>query len=392
MFGAAKNGHYYVVVITLALCGTGRSDSNRCVTPELKNGACIDLKVCGALRTLLENQRHVESVRVLLQKSLCGFVGTSPQVCCPEDGTADPTTTAEPLLNYNARPMANVTAPRPSAFPSRSSCGTVHVNRDRIVGGVPSVLGAWPWMVAIGYRRTNRNDSPLSWNCGGTLITNRYAITAAHCTTNLPSGLRPVVARVGDLDLNPDKRDGATPLDVPIERVIPHAQYNHGKKLVNDISLLKLKDSVTYTKYVQPICLPSPTELNHINWDRRVLTVAGWGSTHSEKLYEQTLPPNTRLMEVEIPVTSQEKCKEAYASEKSALIGDSVICAGMPQGGEDSCRGDSGGPLMMPKLNQFYLVGIVSYGPKTCGVPGVPGVYTRVSSFVDWIEEQIKQN
>lgn len=124
-------------------------------------------------------------------------------------------------------------------------------------------------------------------------------------------------------------------------------------------------------------------------------------------------------MEVEIPVTSQEKCKEAYASEKSALIGDSVICAGMPLGGEDSCRvispllnvdvlrrlffslthpvpdrfqGDSGGPLMMPRLNQFYLVGIVSYGPKTCGVPGVPGVYTRVSSFVDWIDEQIKQN
>lgn len=111
------------------------------MTPELKNGACIDLKVCGVLRTLLENQRHVESVRVLLQKSLCGFVGTSPQVCCPEEEMD--TTTAEPLLNYNARPIANGTAPRPSVFPSRSACGTVHVNRDRIVGGVPSVLGIY---------------------------------------------------------------------------------------------------------------------------------------------------------------------------------------------------------------------------------------------------------
>lgn len=55
-------------------------------------------------------------------------------------------------------------------------------------------------------------------------------------------------------------------------------------------------------------------------------------------------------------------------------------------------QGDSGGPLMMPKGKQYYLIGIVSFGPRVCGARGIPGVYTKVSSFVRWIDEKIHQN
>lgn len=107
------------------------------MTPDLKEGTCIDLKVCHTLRTLLENERHIQSVRVLLQKSLCGFDGTSPQVCCPEE-KSDPVTD-ESLLTYNVGPLNNSTAQ--SVFPSKSTCGMSSVQSERIVGGRPADLG-----------------------------------------------------------------------------------------------------------------------------------------------------------------------------------------------------------------------------------------------------------
>lgn len=61
----------------------------------------------------------------------------------------------------------------------------------------------------------------------------------------------------------------------------------------------------------------------------------------------------------------------------------------------DSCGGDSGGPLMAREkakngISYIYMAGIVSYGPEDCGTVGVPGVYTRVSEFIDWIQSKIR--
>lgn len=74
---------------------------------------------------------------------------------------------------------------------------------------------------------------------------------------------------------------------------------------------------------------------------------------------------------------------------------DLVLCAGVLKGGMDSCQGDSGGPLMIPtgRLSEptvYYQIGIVSYGIG-CARADVPGVYTRVSSFVEWIEEKVAE-
>lgn len=93
--------------------------------------------------------------------------------------------------------------------------------------------GDYPFMVAVGYQ--NRKDPNVpSFRCGGTLITNRHVLTAAHCIAKL----RPYVARVGDLDLKNDT-DGALHEDIPIINMIKHENYNMSTK-INDIAILKL--------------------------------------------------------------------------------------------------------------------------------------------------------
>lgn len=93
-----------------------------------------------------------------------------------------------------------------------------------------------------------------------------------------------------------------------------------------------------------------------------------------------------------IPVVSNDQCKQNYANFKTTVIDNRVLCAGYTTGGKDACQGDSGGPLMWGNFQNgnlmFYLIGVVSYGYK-CAEPGYPGVYTRVTSFTDWIQANL---
>lgn len=103
-------------------------------------------------------------------------------------------------------------------------------------------------------------------------------------------------------------------------------------------------------------------------------------------------PSSPTLQAVNLPVVSNEACSRAFASIKSTTIDERVLCAGFLQGGKDACQGDSGGPLMEGKVegknSTFYQIGVVSYGFR-CAEQGYPGVYTRVASFVDWINRQL---
>ncbi|XP_022176326.1 venom protease-like isoform X2 [Myzus persicae] len=254
----------------------------------------------------------------------------------------------------------------------------------RILGGSESQLGAWPWMVALGYKNSQKKNDSIEWHCGGTLISNTHVLTASTCVTNTGSKVL-TVARLGELDLDPMVDDGALPLDVPIKRIVNHEGYD-SKKIINNIAILVLKNSVTFNELIQPICLPALLDMDNVEKSKNIPFVVGWGSINaSPQTNEKT---STSLMEVQIPISNITQCKQAYSNYKS-VIDDKVICAGYPEGGKDSCRGDSGGPLMWSKRNQFYLIGVVSYGFAECGDPGHPGVYTRVASYMDWILDRI---
>ena len=133
-----------------------------------------------------------------------------------------------------------------------------------------------------------------------------------------------------------------------------------------------------------------------------VATVTGWGqlldvqqledgtyveSPTRRKVRLEDVDPG-RLMQVELPLVALGDCK-ARNRDASGSIDERNLCAGiLPQGGKDSCRGDSGGPMVVDRGGSWIQIGIVSWGVG-CGRAGFPGVYTRVSAFAGWVRSVI---
>ncbi|XP_050544251.1 transmembrane protease serine 9-like [Daktulosphaira vitifoliae] len=400
----------YLVFIALVLKIVIGQSNEGCINPKNENGYCINIKRCTLLTTMLQNDRRNATVIKFVRDSACGYEGRDPKVCCPirtevsnnnnngNNWSSGNTNNGNNLNNGNVNVNSGLgnggTPTRPESFsnyetvsssklPSRSSCGRINATLgNKIVGGQPAALGDWPWIAAIGYTSINAPNNPPQWLCGGTLISDRYVVTAAHCTVGI--GQRKIsVARLGDLDLDSDVNDGASPVDVPVERVITHENYN-SQDYTNDIAVLKLKRSVSFNYLIQPICLPIMSDIRANQFVKYIPKVAGWGTTSYRG------PTSTVLMEAPVPVVENAECKRAYANKKT-VIDERTLCAGYKAGGIDACQGDSGGPLVTPISAQNYLIGVVSFGFK-CADPDFPGVYSRVSYFVDWIVEKINNS
>jgi len=222
----------------------------------------------------------------------------------------------------------------------------------RIVGGTPVGARERPFLVSL---QTDYG----SHFCGGSLIAPNWILTAAHCTQSSPGLVRVGLHRLSDSS-NECVQTRA------VLQTINHPFYNTDT-LANDISLLQLSSAVDYP----PVTLNSAELLEQA---ASMLTVAGWGTTSMGGSLARS------PMQVDVPVVSNDACKTAYGGG----IIPSMMCAGYSRGGKDSCQGDSGGPLFGGSGGETKLVGIVSWG-NGCALEGYPGVYTRASSFNQWV-------
>ncbi|XP_076309700.1 proclotting enzyme-like [Tachypleus tridentatus] len=332
----------------------------RCSRPFVPEGICKSILKC---REFLQ-ERDFKRVK----EAICGYDGVTPDVCCPVSGPPSsprPATTPKPRV-----PSAEIV---PHILPKR--CGMRNISSNRIIGGRESDIGGWPWMTVIYIKQRGIKTA----QCGGALVTNRHVITASHCGLNeqetdfLPA--TDLSVRLGEHNLF-STNDGSNPVDFPIKAVTYHQDFDR-KTFKNDIAILTIDGTVTFTERIHPICLPY-NYLRYEDLSERRPFVAGWGTT------EFNGPSSPVLREIQVPIWKQEDCRRAY--EKDIPITNKYMCAGYATGGKDACQGDSGGPLMMPANDTFfYLVGIVSFGKK-CAQPDYPGVYTRVTEFLDWIE------
>ncbi|XP_071865358.1 venom serine protease Bi-VSP-like isoform X2 [Bombus fervidus] len=204
-----------------------------------------------------------------------------------------------------------------SSVPLRPpNCGFSNVTHTRVVGGKPAKLGAWPWIAIFGYINCkDPNGEPL-WGCGGSLISAKHVLTAAHCAEIY--GL--YVVRIGDLDLGRDD-DGAHPVEVEIESIILHPDYINGS-YHDDIAILTLKKNVPFSEYIRPICLPIDQPLRNKNFEGYHPFVAGWGEIE----YDGDL--SDELLEIQVPVINNAQCKKAYWPIDKTRITTKVICAG----------------------------------------------------------------
>nr|XP_048293018.1 chymotrypsin-like protease CTRL-1 [Myodes glareolus] len=233
---------------------------------------------------------------------------------------------------------------------------------QRIVNGQNAVPGSWPWQVSL--QETNGFHF-----CGGSLISQNWVVTAAHC--EVVAGRHLVV--LGEYD----RSSNAEPVQVlSISKAITHPNWDPNT-LNNDVTLLKLASPAQYTARISPVCLPSSNE--GLPEGLKCVTT-GWGRTSGVG----NVTP-ARLQQAVLPLVTVNQCRQYWGSG----VTDSMICAGAS--GVSSCQGDSGGPLVCHKENVWKLIGIVSWGTENCNVQA-PAVYARVSKFSTWINQVMAYN
>jgi len=257
------------------------------------------------------------------------------------------------------------------------------VRSSRIVGGKDAFIGEAPWQALV---KEERFFGLWRYNkCGAVLISHNWVITAAHCNSGLFGSLQVIFGEhnLKSIETIASERGlvERSPVVRKAKRVVMHPKYNH-LTLENDLALIELDSDVDYDQHIQPICLP---EKGNDFIDSEAY-VSGWGVLSYK---ERTLPPVLQI--VKVPIMSNKKCEKMYRKAKHNLVArKTILCAGYAFGGKDSCEGDSGGPLAVREGPdaRWTLAGIVSNGIK-CAEPNLPGIYTRISEYDDWIVKTV---
>ncbi|OCT75682.1 hypothetical protein XELAEV_18030866mg [Xenopus laevis] len=249
-----------------------------------------------------------------------------------------------------------------------------HRRVRRIIKGSTAQPGSWPWLANIQMPLETDNYKTV---CGGTLLNDRWVVTAAHCFFDLKRFHHLVRIVLGANDM---RQLGPEVQIRTIGKWIQHEDFDNGTNK-NDIALIQLNEPVEFSDYIQPACLP-PESSKVYNMDD--CYVAGWGVLEEEYKTKTSI-----LHEASVELIDNQRCNRS--NWYNGWIKDYNLCAGHEQGGSDVCLGDSGGPLMCKKKRAaiYYVVGIVSWG-GLCGQPHRNGVYISVQHFIQWIQENIQ--
>uniref|UniRef100_A0ACB8EWG1 Uncharacterized protein n=1 Tax=Sphaerodactylus townsendi TaxID=933632 RepID=A0ACB8EWG1_9SAUR len=309
---------------------------------------------------------------------------------------------------------------------SKQVCGRpTALNRN--VGGEDSVAGEWPWQVSL--MKMGKHV------CGGALISNDWIVTAAHCfqQNSSPSQFNVL--------LGANKLENSWPhkLSIGVGEIFRNPRYA-GEATSGDIALVRLAQPVRFTDYIIPICLPAAnvhfppgmkcwvTGWGDISEGRHTVAyVASLKHRASEKdqvkpesacwephfethMYPppnaltglptalcfpiaEDLPAPKKLQKLQVPIIDTQTCRRLYSIDTGdnmppKSIQDDMMCAGYAEGMRDTCKGDSGGPLMCRMNKVWLLAGIVSWG-EGCAERNRPGVYIRLTSYQGWIRWHI---
>lgn len=240
----------------------------------------------------------------------------------------------------------------------------ITVDSEKILGGIESKTGDWPWMTAILY--ANETDMYNAQFCAGVLVDDTWVLTAAHCVVGQTTSAIDVAVGVFDLSNFSGSR-------IPVKSIHVHPQYNDTTSQ-NDIALLELNQSSS-----QPTL---PLFSGNSDVLGVMVTAIGWGMADGTTYWYYP----EKLRQVDLPVVADSYCNNIYLTTPPLIA--SQLCAGYYEG-KDVCNGDSGGPIVAEIDGAWVHVGLVSYGTKCADSYGWYGVYTRTSEYVDFIQQYV---
>merc|ERR1719419_1777937 len=249
----------------------------------------------------------------------------------------------------------------------KAACGIEGPARKegRIVGGVEATEHAWPWQVALFI-----DDA---WFCGGSIISENYVLTAAHCADG--ASYFDIMAGAHNV------RESSEPnrVEVTSYNGWTHPLWN-SNDLSGDLALIELPSPLPMNDYISTSCLPATGETPAVG---SLVTVTGWGKPSDSA---GGISPVLREVR-DIPVMTNADCNAVYG-----IVGDGVVCI-VTAGGRGSCNGDSGGPLVQKAGgkaagDQWTQVGIVSFGASAGCEVGMPAGFTRTEYYLDWIKSE----
>lgn len=239
---------------------------------------------------------------------------------------------------------------------------------DRIIGGAEADRLTWRWIVYF-----------EGLGCGGAIVNPNLVVTAAHCCKD-DWGVKKLRDYRFYVGMHSKSHAYNRKLYIP-RKIKIHDDFNKNNQIDNDLCIVIPSEPIEYNSEVTPVCLSTePPVVGSTCY------IAGWGVTDVN-----TAVKAENLQEVEVNIISHETCtsEESYGQLPDfTLFEESQFCAGHMEGGKDACNGDSGGPLMCIEGGKPVLQGMVSFG-KGCAEQNFPGVYTKMSAFTDWINQEI---
>lgn len=249
----------------------------------------------------------------------------------------------------------------------------------KIVDGTNAPAGKFPFQVALIQSGTPEGFEHFGQFCGGSLIDRNWVLTAAHCLPNTAPDELDVF--IGSNILPSGGTAAAAGVRSSVDAIVLHEEYDAASN-DNDIALLHLTGPIPHDLRTAVVATPELDKKYAFTLGDAV--VIGWGATAEGS----GTTPN--LMRVWVDIQDSATCQANYqAAIPSVEITANMLCAGLPEGGKDSCQGDSGGFLGAPLgEGQYVQLGVVSWGVG-CARPDLFGVYTRVGNYADWIASQI---
>ncbi|NWS69000.1 UROK protein, partial [Crotophaga sulcirostris] len=253
------------------------------------------------------------------------------------------------------------------------ACGQRSISKYyKVVGGSQAEVESQPWIAGI-FQTIAGTDHFL---CGGSLIDPCWVLTAAHCFSTPPPNKAMFKVFLGKSILNVTEDNEQVFM---VDDIISHPDFTDdtgGNE--NDIALVRIRTAsgqcAVESKYVRTVCLP---ERNLYLRDNTRCEIAGYGKQDFYDIYYAQ-----RLMSATVNLISQTKCQYEYYD--NIRVTDNMVCAGDPTWMTDACKGDSGGPMVCEHNGRMMLYGIVSWGDG-CAEENKPGVYTRVTQYLNWI-------